>query len=98
MPMYYPDLKSVRKTCEIMAKNEKGKEYKDIIPQTEKDLPEARRQLAKYFREIWHDEIAAIEVEKAVNKENYQKKIGEAIMFQSMGYDSNGNRRELDDF
>jgi hypothetical protein len=79
MPMYYPDLKSVRNTAEAMAKNTGAKKYKGIIPKTEKELPEARIQLGRYFRSVWGDEVAAVEVEMSVTKENYNKKLSEGL-------------------
>ena len=79
MPMYYPDLESVQRTCEQMSKNSKGKEYKGIIPKNESELSQARRDLGFYFRRVWNDKIAAIEVEKAVTEYNYDAKMKEAI-------------------
>lgn len=80
MPMYFPDLESVRKLAEVMATYQKSEnKYKGIIPKTEKDLPEARKQLGAYFRTIWKDEIQALEVELGVSEEDYEKKMTEAI-------------------
>jgi len=80
MPMYFPDLVSVRKCAEMMATHQKPEnKYKGIIPKTEEELPEARKQLAEYFRTIWHDEIQALEIELGVSKDNYEEKIGKAI-------------------
>lgn len=79
MPVYYPDLESVKSTCEDMLTQEKGKEYRGIIPQTEDQLVRARVELGKYFREVWHDEIAALEVENSVTEDNYDEKLSEAI-------------------
>ena len=69
MPMYYPDLQSVKVVAESMAQNKPP--YKGTIPSADVDLPKARFELAKYFREVWHDEIAALEVEMAATEENY---------------------------
>jgi len=80
MPMYFPDLESVKQVCEIMSKHKSDKKYTGIIPQTEGDLPEARIQLGRYFRTVWNDEIAALEVEKAVTRENYQKIMDESFI------------------
>lgn len=79
MPMYFPDLKSVKNLAEAMRKNEKERKYKGIIPKTDSELPQARKELAKYFREVWGDEIQAMEVELAVTRENYHDKLGSAI-------------------
>ena len=75
MPMYFPDLKSVQNLAKSMSKNTGDKKYKGICPHIEKDLSEARKQLGKYFREVWKDNIQAMEVELAVNEENYDKKM-----------------------
>lgn len=83
MPMYFPDLASVRKSAEIMATHQKPEnKYKGIVPKTEKELPEARKQLGHYFRTVWHDEIQALEVELGVSEDNYEEKIGNAIKTQ----------------
>lgn len=80
MPMYYPDLASVKRDAEMMAKHsDKSKRYKGLIPQTEKDLPEARKQLGTYFRIVWKDIIQAIEIEQAATKENYDEAISRGI-------------------
>jgi hypothetical protein len=80
MPMYYPDLKSVKDLAEMCVKHQpKDKIYKGLVPKTEADLPKARKELGKYFREVWHDEIQALEVELAVTRENYHEKLGAAI-------------------
>ena len=81
MPMYYPDLKSVRATAEAMTKNKGDKKYKGIIPKTEEDLPKARKELGRYFREVWEDEINAIEIERAATKENYHEAISRGLGF-----------------
>jgi hypothetical protein len=85
MPMYYPDLESVQRTCEQMSKNSKGKEYKGIIPKNESELSQARIELGSYFRRVWNDKVAAIEVEKAVTKDNYDEKMKEAIFLTMFG-------------
>lgn len=79
MPMYYPDLGSVKSTAQAMTKNEGAQKYRGVIPKTEQDLPQARRDLAKYFREVWKDDVAAAEVEMAVTKENYYEKMEEYV-------------------
>ena len=85
MPMYFPDLQSVKELAETMSRNEKGKEYKGIIPETEKELPEARKQLAKYMRDVWDDEVFALEIELAVDETNYDQKMGKHIKKQFFG-------------
>ena len=80
MPMYYPDLESVKRCAEIMARNKGEKQYTGIIPKTEQELLSARKQLAEYFRIIWNDPIQAAEVEFAATKENYENVIGLSIM------------------
>ena len=73
MPMYYPDLESVRKSAIMMERmHTDSKKYRGIIPQTEEDLPEARIQFGEYFRTVWGDEMSALEVELAVTKEYYE--------------------------
>lgn len=80
MPMYFPDLKSVKDCAESMAKFQKPEKlYKGIIPKNEDELPEARKQLAQYFRDIWNDEIQALEIELAVSEDNYYQKLLESI-------------------
>ena len=74
MPMYFPDLKSVRKLAIDMSNQSKEeKKYKGIIPGNEEQLPEARKQLAKYLRDVWDDEVFALEVELAVDENNYDE-------------------------
>lgn len=73
MPMYFPDLKSIQDCVNSMRRNKGMKQYTGIYPKTEKELPEARRQLGIYFRKVWHDEMQAIEVEEATTEENYNK-------------------------
>jgi len=85
MPMYYPDLKSVKVTCEDMAKyQKKEKLYKGIIPQTEEELPRARIELGQYFRDVWNDQIAAIEVEQAADKNNYDAAISRGMFIPNL--------------
>ncbi len=79
MPMYYPDLKSVKLEAEMMSKHTGNKKYTGIIPHNEKELPLARKSLGEYFRKVWNDEIQAIEIEEAVTKETYDSKMMETI-------------------
>ena len=79
MPMYFPDLKSVKNCAKAMTKNTGDKKYNGIIPKKENELLKARKQLSEYFRVIWKDEIQALEIELAVTKENYDDKMSEAI-------------------
>ena len=79
MPMYFPDLKSVTQCASAMQKNKDEKKYRGIVPTTEEELPEGRNQLAMYFREIWNDEVAAMEIELALTQENYHEKMREAV-------------------
>lgn len=76
MPMYFPDLESVQSLAKSMAKNKGAKQYRGIYPKNKNELSEARQQLAWYMREIWKDELFALEIELAVTKENYDAKIG----------------------
>lgn len=80
MPMYFPDLKSIQSCVESMRHNKGDKRYNGIYPENEDQLPEARKQLAKYFRDIWNDELQAMEVELAVTEDNYHTQMGNAIM------------------
>jgi len=82
MPMYYPDLVSVQHCVNAMRHNKGDKQFKGIYPKTEAEVPQARRELAQYFREIWNDEIQALEVELAVSEENYDELISRAIREQ----------------
>ena len=83
MPMYFPDLKSIQQLAKDMSKHQELKnKYKGIIPQTEEELPQARKELAQYMREVWHDEVFAIEIEEEVSKENYEDKMTKAIKCQ----------------
>lgn len=86
MPMYFPDLESVKDIAEAMTHNKGKKQYKGIIPETEGALSEARKQLATYFREVWDDEIQALEIELALNKENYEEKMGRAAILKMAGF------------
>jgi hypothetical protein len=79
MPMYFPDLQSVKRIAEMMVKNKDDKQYTGIIPKNEEELPQARRELGVYFRRVWKDEIQAIEIEEAVTPDNYEEKMREAI-------------------
>ena len=81
MPAFFPDLRSVKKLAEAMAKYQEPENlYKGIIPKNEDELPEARKQLAKYMRDIWNDDIAAAEIEMAVTEENYHEKFREYMI------------------
>lgn len=84
MPMYYPDLESVQNCVNAMRHNKGDKRYNGIFPESEEQLPEARSQLARYFRTVWKDEIQAMEIELAVSEDNYHEKIGGAIKLQFM--------------
>jgi len=75
MPMYFPDLKSVASTCKMMSEHTGNKKYRGIIPLNDEELPLARIQLGRYFREIWGSEIEAVEVEQALTKENYDERL-----------------------
>ena len=79
MPMYFPDLKSVQTIARMMAEHKDNKKYKGIYPNNEEELSLARKQLGEYFRNVWKDEIQALEVELAVDETNYHKKIQEHI-------------------
>ncbi len=79
MPMYYPDLKSVKQLVEMMQHTDDNKKYKGIVPTDESELAEARKQLGAYMRDIWGDEVAALEIESAEDKDNYNQKFGEHI-------------------
>ena len=73
MPMYFPDLESVQGCVNSMRQNEGSAQYKGVYPENEKQLPQARRELAVYFRETWGDEVQAMEIELAVSEENYDE-------------------------
>ncbi len=85
MPMYFPDLKSVAQLATNMSKHKGDKKYMGIHPVTEKELPQARKELAKYLREAWDDDVFAVEVESAATEENYQKIMEEHVMKKMMG-------------
>ncbi len=82
MPMYYPDLESVQSCVKAMRHSKGDKQYKGIYPETEAEVPQARKELAKYFRDVWNDELQAMEVELAVSEENYGELMSEAIRKQ----------------
>ena len=87
MPMYFPDLASVKNYAEIMAEHQNpGNKYRGIIPKTDGDLLEARKQLGQYMRDVWHDEIAAFEIELAVTHENYDQKLSEHVRKKLIGF------------
>jgi len=73
MPMYFPDLDSVKKCAEMMQKH--SKPYTWIIPDSNENLPQARIELWKYFREVWQDKIQAMEIEQWVTEENYYQEL-----------------------
>ena len=76
MPSYYPDLNSVKRFAEQMQLQRSDvKKYKGIVPTTEAELPEARKQLGEYMRDVWQDEVAALEIELAVEPHNYHEKM-----------------------
>ncbi|MCP4984578.1 MAG: hypothetical protein GY928_00540 [Colwellia sp.] len=80
MSMYFPDLKSVQSEAKIMQKQPNpAKRYTGIVPTSEEELPEARAQLGAYMREIWDDEIAALEIELATDHNNYNEKLSNHI-------------------
>ncbi len=85
MPMNFPDLKSVQSCVESMRMNKGDKKYNGIYPETVEQLPEARTALAKYFREIWEDEVQAMEIELAVTEDNYHDQMRDAIRLRIMG-------------
>jgi len=81
MPMYYPDLPSVRRCAKLMSKQpDDAKKYIGLIPTTENELPEARKQLGAYMRNTWGDRIAALEIELAVTEDNYHEKLKGSIL------------------
>ena len=83
MTMYFPDLESVKRLAENSATGATiEKRYKGLIPKTEEELPEARKQLGEYLRKVWNDSVFALEVELGVSKENYQEKMKTAIQAQ----------------
>jgi hypothetical protein len=85
MPMYFPDLKSVNKLANDMTRQtDLTKRYNGIIPISEEELPQARMELSKYMREIWHDEIFAMEIELAVDKDNYEERMCRDVLLNMM--------------
>ncbi len=45
MPMYYPDLKSVKRFAEQMKQQpNESKRYKGLVPTNDQELPEARKR------------------------------------------------------
>lgn len=84
MPMYFPDLESIQSCVKSMRQNKGDKRYDGIYPENDEQLPEARKQLAKYFRDIWEDELQAMEIELAVTEDDYEKKMSDAIMHSFM--------------
>jgi hypothetical protein len=82
MPMYFPDLKSVKQCAEIMSRHKGDKKYNGIIPKKEEDLPKARYELGQYFRNVWNDTIQALEIELSVNEQNYDSKIKESLLIE----------------
>lgn len=81
--MYFPDLQSVKKCAETMARHQKPENlYRGIIPKNGNELPQARHQLGEYFREVWKDEIQALEIELAVSEDNYQQRMTIAVIGQ----------------
>lgn len=85
MPMYFPDLKSVKGCAAVMAQYKGDKQYTGIIPKIEQELVLARQQLAEYFRTVWDDDIQAAEIEFAATEENYEQVIGLSIMKKLIG-------------
>lgn len=79
MPEYFPDLNSVKVLAEAMRNHKDDKAYKGLVPRVENELPAARVQLAGYMRDVWNDEVAALEIELAVTQETYHDKISQAI-------------------
>ncbi len=77
MPMYFPDLESVQQCVRSMRRNTGEKRYNGIYPESEEQLPEARRQLGNYFRDVWGDMVQAMEVELAVSEGDYGEKMNE---------------------
>ena len=71
---YFPDLKSVKLFAESMqTQRDNTQRYNGLVPKTEEELPEARKQLGAYMRTVWKDEIAALEIELALDEDNYYK-------------------------
>ncbi len=83
MPMYFPDLKSVQRLAKDMAEqSDDNKKYRGIIPQNEEELEDAREQLGEYLREVWNDNIFALEVELAVTPEDYDEKMRKHVLME----------------
>ncbi len=55
------------------------KKYRGIVPETEEELPKARKQLELYFLLIWEDIVQAAEIAMAINRDNYREKITEYL-------------------
>lgn len=70
MPRYYPDLESIQKSIESVSQNDGDKKYNGIYPDTEDQLPQARQELATYFRDVWGDHTWAVEVELGLSEED----------------------------
>lgn len=87
MPMYYPDLKSVQVEAKMMMQNKPP--YTGIFPVDESELPRARKELGAYMRDVWHDEIAALEIEMAATAENYNEAILAGFVARKKGTCSN---------
>lgn len=85
MPMYFPDLESVQSCVKSMRHNKGDRRYNGIYPETNEQLPEARAQLAKYFRDVWQDEVQAMEIENAVTEDNYGEIMQNAVVARFKG-------------
>lgn len=86
MPAYYPDLNSVAIFAARMKNHsDDAKKYYGIVPQTEGQLPNARKQLGAYMRKVWQDEIAALEIELAVEPHNYHEKLRAHVAMKMFG-------------
>jgi len=86
MPIYFPDLKSVQSCANAMTKNTGDKKYIGIIPKNEEELPQARKELANYFRTVWKDEVQAMEIELSVSENDYEEKMKEGVRRKILGY------------
>ena len=75
MPQYFPDLESVKSHAELMQRQTGGKKYKGLIPKDELQLSAARLQLGAYMRNVWKDEVAALEIELSLTEDNYYDKL-----------------------
>jgi len=81
MPMYFPDLESVQRLAKQMAKKGISKPaYTGTYPETIFELPQARKELGKYLREVWGDDVFAVEVERAATPDNYDTIMKEYVM------------------